>query len=75
MQVPAFLIKVQLRLIAHEQLMAAIADVDCGGIDLIAVAHPNASYVAAYLYGHRVGRTIRQTSVHYPFLVGVEEPS
>ena len=75
MQVPAFLIEVQLRLIAYKQLVAAIADIDGGGIDLIAVAHSDTSYVAAYLYGHRVGRTIRQTSVHHPILVGVEESS
>ena len=60
MQVLPLFEKVQVCLIANEQLVTAITHVDSRGVDFVAVAKMDAVKVATYHHCDGVGGTARQ---------------
>ena len=71
MSVTSLLIEGQLRLIAHEQLMAAIAETEGRGIDLVAVTQHHAVEQASKESCHRVCGTTAHTSIQHPVVMCV----
>ena len=74
MPVLALLRQVQVHLIAHKQLMAAVDDADSRSIDLVAIADVNAMEVATDKQRHRIGGTIRRADIHVALVVSIYQP-
>ena len=75
MSVTTFLKEIQLRLVPHEQLMTAIANVDSRRVGLVAVAQRDAVEIAAEQQCHGVRRAIRHTCIHHLLIVSILQTS
>ena len=71
MSIPAFLEKVEVALVAQEELVGAVAQTDAIGEGFVAVAQCNAVEVASQEYCHRVGGTVAHAHVHHFLFVCV----
>ena len=52
MQIPAFFIQIQLRLVAHKQLMTTVAHIDGTGVAFVAIAQVDAVPSATNQHRH-----------------------
>ena len=74
MSVTSFLMKVDFRLIAHEQLVSAIAELQLRSIVFVGIAQTNAMEVTTDECRYAIGGTVGHTSVEHLVIVGVLHP-
>lgn len=67
MSVLSFLLQIDICLIAYEYFMTAVTDIYCRRVNLVTVSKHDTMKIAAYKHRHRVGGTVRQSSVHHFF--------
>jgi hypothetical protein len=71
MTVPALFEEVQVRLVAHTQLMGAVANIDGCGIYFVAVAKADAVEDTPEHHRYRVGGAIAKASIHHLLIIGI----
>ena len=71
MSVTTFLTQINVGLISEKYLMATISDTYGRGINLITIADTYAVEHTSHHQCNRIGRAIRQTSLHYLFVIHI----
>lgn len=74
MQVLAFFEKVEIHLIAHEQLMAAVADAYRRCVGLITVAYVYTVETSPHHHRYGIVGTVCHAAVHHLLVVSIYQP-